>query len=408
MLDLAKIRQDFPILQRLINGKPLVYLDNAATTQKPQVVIDALIDYYTDHNANIHRGIHTLAEEATVMYENARKKISNFIKAKSEKEIIFVRNSTEAINLVAYSWGRTHLKAGDEIILSESEHHSNLVPWQILAKEKGVKLLFIPVNEKGLLDLEYFKKILTKKVKLVSLVQISNVLGTVNPVSEIGKLTHEIGAKFLIDAAQSVPRIPTDVTKLNCDFLVASGHKMLGPTGVGFLWAREDILEEMPPFLGGGDMIREVYLTHSLWNELPWKFEAGTSNIADAIALGAAVDYLEKVGMENIFEHEKELTDYGLKRLNEISKVTIYGPKTVENKTGVISFSIKGIHPHDVAQILDREAIAIRSGFHCAMPLHQKLNIPATCRASFYIYNTKNEIDKLVEGIEKVKKIFKL
>lgn len=408
MFDVSKIREDFPILRRLINDKPLVYLDNAATTQKPQVVIDALVDYYTKHNANIHRGIHTLAEEATTMYENSREKIAQFIGAETPKEIIFVRNSTEAINLVAYSWGRSFLKSGDEIILSESEHHSNLVPWQILAKEKGIKLLFVPLNDEGYLDIEYFKKLLTKKVKLVSLVHISNVLGTINPMEEIGRMAHGVGAFLLIDGAQSVPRMSVNVQNLNCDFLVASGHKMLGPTGIGFLYARQDLLEKMPPFLGGGDMIREVYLDHAVWNELPWKFEAGTPDIAGAIALGTAVDYLSNLGMENVFEHERELTDYALSQLGSLRNLSIYGPKTTENKTGVISFSLKSIHPHDAAQILDEEGIAIRSGFHCAMPLHQKLKIPATCRASFYIYNTKEEIDKLVEGIEKAKAIFKV
>lgn len=407
MFNVSKIRSDFPILKRLINGKPLVYLDNAATTQKPNVVIDALVDYYTNHNANIHRGIHTLAEEATAMYEGAREKIAGFIGAKSNKEIIFVRNSTEAINLVAYSWGRTVLKAGDEIILSESEHHSNLIPWQILAKEKGVKLLFIPILKDGFLDLGYFKKVLTKRVKLVSLVHISNVLGTINPVKEMGKLSHEVGAKLLVDAAQSIPRMRIDVDELGCDFLVASGHKMLGPTGIGFLYGKEEMLNKLPPFLGGGDMIREVYLDHSIWNELPWKFEAGTPNIADAIALGVAVDYLSKMGMENVFNHEKTLTEYALSKLSDVKNLIIYGPKTTENKSGVISFTVKGIHPHDIAQILDKEGIAVRSGFHCAMPLHQKLEVPATCRASFYIYNTKEDIDKLVLGIEKAKNIFK-
>ncbi len=408
MLNISKIRQDFPILKRKVHGKPLVYLDNAATTQKPKQVIDALVDYYSNHNANIHRGIHTLAEEATAMHEEAREKIVKFIGAASSKEIIFVRNTTEAINLVAYSWGRTFLKAGDEVILSESEHHSNIVPWQILAKEKEVKLLFVPVTKEGYFDLEYYKKILTGKVKLVSIVHISNVLGTINPIVEIGNLAHKVGSKLLIDGAQSVPRMTTDVSKLNCDFLVASGHKMLGPTGIGFLYVKKGILESMPPFLSGGDMIREVYLDHSEWNELPYKFEAGTPNIADAIAYGAAIDYLENLGMENIFAHEKELTDYALSRLRNISDLSLYGPKNTKDKSGVISFSIKGIHPHDVAQILDKEGIAIRSGFHCAMPLHQKLELPATCRASFYIYNTKEEIDRLVEGINKAIKLFRI
>lgn len=408
MLDVSKIREDFPILKRLIHGKPLVYLDNAATTQKPQVVIDALVDYYSNHNANIHRGIHALAEEATQMYEGAREKIAKFIGAKSTKEIIFVRNTTEAINLVAYSWGRANLSAGDEIILSESEHHSNLVPWQLLAKERGVKLSFVPVDSTGQLDLEYFKKILTPRVKLASFVHISNVLGTINPIKELAKLAHSVGALILADAAQSVPRMPINVKDLDCDFLVASGHKMLGPTGIGFLYARQEILEAMPPFLGGGDMIREVYLDHSEWNELPFKFEAGTPNIAGAVGLAAAVDYLSLLGMDNIFVHEKTLTGYALEKLSSLPEVTIYGPKTVENRTGVISFTVSGIHPHDVAQILDEEAVAIRSGFHCAMPLHRKLEIPATCRASFYIYNTQEDIDKLISGIQKAIKTFKI
>jgi cysteine desulfurase/selenocysteine lyase len=399
MFDVAKIRKDFPILKRKINGKPLVYLDNAATTQKPQQVIDALVDYYTNHNANIHRGIHTLAEEATVMYEKARERIAKFINAKSSKEIIFVRNSTEAINLVAYSWGRASLKSGDEIILSESEHHSNLIPWQLIAKEKDIKLKFISIDPDGYLNLEEYKKLLSSRTRLVSIVHISNVLGTINPVSEIGKMAHKVGALFLIDGAQSVPRMPIKVSDLECDFLAASAHKMLGPTGIGFLYGKLDLLKSMPPFMGGGDMIREVYLEYSKWNDLPYKFEAGTPNIADAIGFGVAIDYLNTLGMENVFLHEKVLTDYALKRLLEIPQVTIYGPKNTDAKTGVISFSIKGVHPHDVAQILDKEGIAIRSGFHCAMPLHQKLKLPATCRASFYIYNIPSEVDKLVSAI---------
>ncbi len=406
MFTVSKIRQDFPILKRKIHGKPLIYFDNAATTQKPKQVIDALVDYYSNHNANIHRGIHTLAEEATALHEEAREKIRKFISADSTKEIIFVRNSTEAINLVVYSWGRANLKKGDEIILSESEHHSNLVPWQFLAKEKGIILRYLKVKEDGYLDLDQYKKLLNKKTRFVALAHISNVLGTINPVSEIGELAHKNGSLFLIDGSQSVPRMSTDVGKLNCDFLAFTGHKILGPTGIGVLYGKQELLEKMPPFLGGGDMIREVYLDHSVWNDLPYKFEAGTPNIADAIAFGTAIDYLTKLGMENVFAHEKMLTDYSLRRLSNLSYLSIYGPKDTTSKTGVISFSIKGIHPHDVAQILDQEGIAIRSGFHCAMPLHQKLNLPATCRTSFYIYNTTSEIDKLVEGIEKAKNKF--
>lgn len=407
MISLNKIKKDFPILQRKIHNRPLVYLDSAATTQKPQTVIDALVDYYSMHNANIHRGIHTLSEEATELYEKAREKIANFIKAPSVKEIIFVRNSTEAINLIAYSWGRKFLKRGDQVIISESEHHSNIVPWQLLKDEKGIKLSFISINKDGTLNLNNYEKMLSKKTKLVSLVHISNVLGTINPVSKMGWLAHKAGALFLVDGSQSVPRMPIDVRNLNCDFLAVTGHKMLGPTGIGFLWAKEEILEIMPPFLGGGDMIKEVYKQFSKWNDLPYKFEAGTPNIADAIGLGAAVDYLERIGMDKVFKHEKMLTDYALKKILKIKKVKVYGPHTSDNKTGVISFTIKGVHPHDTAQILDREGIAVRSGFHCAMPLHQILKIPATCRASFYIYNTKADIDKLISGIHKVLQTFK-
>ncbi len=340
------------------------------------------------------------------MYEQAREKIAHFIGAKSAKEIIFVRNSTEAINLVAYSWGRKFLKRGDEVILSESEHHSNIVPWQLLKEEKGIKLRFVPITQEGYLDLKKFKNLISKKTRLVSITHISNVLGTINPVSEIGEMAHRIGSLFLIDASQSVPRMATDVTKLNCDFLAFTGHKMLGPTGIGVLYAKEELLENMPPFLGGGDMIAEVYLDHSKWNDLPYKFEAGTPNIADTVGLGAAVDYLAGLGMNAVFEHERMLTEYALEKLINIKKVTVYGPHTSKNKTGVISFTVLGVHPHDVAQILDREGIAIRSGFHCAMPLHQILKIPATCRASFYIYNTKTDIDYLVNGIYKALKMF--
>ncbi|OIO13205.1 cysteine desulfurase [Candidatus Gottesmanbacteria bacterium CG11_big_fil_rev_8_21_14_0_20_37_11] len=406
MFDVVSIRNDFPILKRKINGKPLVYLDNAATTQKPKQVIDALVSYYENHNANIHRGIHTLAEEATAMYEEAREKIAKFIGARSSKEIVFVRNSTEAINLVAYSWGRTFLNRGDEIILSESEHHSNLVPWQILSSEKGLKLRFVGVDENGYLEIPKLEKLINKRTKLIAIVHVSNVLGTINPVEKIGKMLHKKGVRFLVDGAQSVPRMPIKVVELNCDFLVASSHKMLGPTGVGFLYAKEELLKEMPPFLGGGDMIKAVYLDHSKWNDIPYKFEAGTPDIAGSIGFGKAIDYLTSLGMENVFMHEKKLTDYALRKLLEIRDVTLYGPEDTASKTGVISFNIKGIHPHDVAQSLDREGIAVRSGFHCAMPLHQKLKLSATCRASFYIYNTFEEIDKLIIGIDKLRTFF--
>ncbi len=408
MLDVNKIRDDFPILKRKIHGKTLVYLDNAATTQKPKQVINALIDYYQNHNAKSHRGIHTLGEEATSMHEEAREKIARFIGAKSKEEIIFVRNTSEAINLVAYSWGRNFLKKGDEVILTEEEHHSNIVPWQLIAGEKKIKLKFIPVTKDGLLDINVFKKLLSQKTKLVSLMHISNVLGTINPVEEVIKLTKQKNPKILvlIDGAQAVPHMKVNMVKLACDFYAFSGHKMLGPTGIGILYGRKEILKQMPPFMAGGDMIREVYLDHSVWNDLPYKFEAGTPNIAGAIALGVAADYLEKLGLDNIFKHEQDLTDYALAKLTKIRQLTVYGPQTTKNKTGVISFTIKGIHPHDIAQILDCEGIAIRSGFHCAMPLHQKLKIPATCRASFYLYNTREDVDKLVFAIKKTIAMF--
>lgn len=407
MFDVSKIQKDFPILSRRINGKNLVYLDNAATTQKPRVVIDTLVDYYSRHNANIHRGIHTLAEEATAMYEEARKKIAHFIGAKNEKEVIFVRNSTEAINLVAYSWGRSNIRKGEEIIISEAEHHSNIVPWQILVHERGAKLRFLKVNRSGYLDMDHLKALVNKQTKMVSIVHISNVLGIINPVKEIVKLARTAGAKILIDGSQSAPRMPINVSDLDCDFFALTGHKMLGPTGIGILWGKEEILAQMPPFYGGGDMIREVSYDYFIPNDLPYKFEAGTPNIAGAIGLGAACSYLENIGMKNVYQHEKELTEYALEKLKGQKDLTVYGPLDIENKIGVVAFNLKGVHAHDLAQSLNEEGIAVRSGHHCAMPLHrQKLKIPASCRASFYIYNDRDEIDRLIEGIEKAKKIF--
>ena len=409
MLDTQKIKKDFPILKRLINGNKLVYLDNAATTQKPQVVIDSLVDYYSNHNANIHRGIHTLAEEATEMYEGARKKIAEFLGAESEKEIIYVRNSTEAINLVAYSWGRANLKKGDEVYISESEHHSNIVPWQIVTKETGAVLKYIKVDRDGYLELGRFKRELTPKVKFVSIVHVSNVLGIINPVKELAKMAHSVGAKILVDGSQSAPRIPINVDDLECDFFALTSHKMSGPTGMGVLWGREEILNTMPAFFGGGDMIKEVYFDHFIPSDLPYKFEAGTPNIAGAVGLGTAVDYLTHIGMDNVYQHEMKLTDYTLKKLSEIEGIEIYGPKNTENKIGVIAFNLKGVHAHDLAQMFNEEGIGIRSGHHCAMPLHRdKLHIPASARISIYIYNDESDIDKVVEAIKKAKKIFGL
>ncbi|MBI5964715.1 MAG: cysteine desulfurase, partial [Chloroflexi bacterium] len=356
-------------------------------------------------NANIHRGVHTLAEESTTLYENAREKIAKFINAASARQIIYTRNTTESINLVAYSWARANLKQGDLIILTEMEHHSNLVPWHMLQAERGIKLEFIPVTEDGLLDLETYKSLLDRRPRLVSFTHMSNVLGTINPTAEIIRLAHEAGAITLVDGAQSVPHLKVDVQVLDADFYAFSAHKMCGPTGIGVLYGRTALLESMPPFLGGGDMIKEVKLRSFRPNTLPHKFEAGTPAIAEAVGFGAAVDYLTKIGMENIAAHEHEITDYALERLEEIPGVKLFGPSS-DKKGGVAAFTLAGVHPHDVAQILDKDGIAVRAGHHCAQPLHEKFGIPATSRASFYLYNTKEEVDMLVNGIYKVKEMF--
>ncbi len=406
MLDLNKIRADFPILNREIKpGLPVTYLDSTATAQKPLAVIEAMDSFYRRSNANIHRGVHTLAEESTTLYENAREKVAKFINAAASRQIIYTRNTTEAINLVAYSWGRANLKAGDLVILTEMEHHSNLVPWHMLQAEKDLRLEFIPVTEDGLLDLEAYRQLLGLGPKLVSFTQMSNVLGTINPAAEIIRLAHEAGALTLLDAAQSVPHFAVDVQALEVDFLAFSAHKMLGPTGIGILYGRQALLEAMPPFLGGGDMIREVHLRSFRPNSLPYKFEAGTPAIAEAVGLGAAVDYLQQVGMDAIAAHEHALTEYALERLEEIPGLKVFGPPA-EKKGGVAAFTLEGIHPHDVAQLLDGDGIAVRAGHHCAQPLHEKFGIPATTRASFYLYSTQEEIDRLVNGIYKVKEYF--
>ena len=405
-LDVAHIRADFPILEREVRpGVPLIYLDSTATSQKPLAVIQAMDEFYRKSNANIHRGIHTLAEEATFKYESARVRVAEFIHAPSPRQVIFTRNATEAINLVAYSWGRTNLQAGDAVILTEMEHHANLVPWQILAIERDLRLEFIPVSEEGLLDLEIYKELLELQPRLVAFTHMSNVLGTINPAVDIIRLAHQAGALALVDAAQSVPHFPVDVQALDADFLVFSAHKMCGPTGIGVLYGRKKLLEDMPPFMGGGDMIRQVHLRSFTPNELPYKFEAGTPAIAEAVGLGAAIDYLAEIGMGAIEEHEKEMIAYALERLEEIPGVRIFGP-SAEQKGGVAAFSMAGIHPHDISQILDRDGIAIRAGHHCAMPLHEKFNLPATARASFYLYNSQEEIDRLIMAIYKVKEIF--
>ncbi len=407
-LDTTRIRADFPILRRQVKpGVPLVYLDNAATSQKPFAVIEAMDDFYRQYNSNIHRGIHTIAEEATAKYEEARGRIAEFIGSPSPKQIIFTRNATESINLVAFSWGRANLYPGDLIILTEMEHHSNLVPWQILASERDLRLEFIPVTPDGLLDLEVFEDLLELKPRLVGFTHMSNVLGTINPAKEIIQLAHQAGALTVVDGAQSVPHLPVNVQDLDADFLAFSGHKMCGPSGIGVLYGRKDLLESMPPFLGGGDMIKRVELRSFVPNEIPYKFEAGTPAIAEAIGLGSAVKYLDSIGMEKILSHEHEIVSYALERLEEVPGVSVFGPEA-DRKGAVLSFSMKGIHPHDISQILDAEGIAIRAGHHCAMPLHEKFNLPATARASFYLYNTREEVDRLVTSLYSVLEIFGL
>lgn len=404
--DVEAIRGQFPIFQREISaGVPLVYLDSTATSQKPLAVIDAMNDFYRRSNANIHRGVHTLAEESTALYEGAREKVARFINAASARQVIFTRNTTESINLIAYSWARTNLRSGDLVVLTEMEHHSNLVPWQMLQAERGIELDFIPVTESGLLNLDVYKTLLARTPKLVSFTHMSNVLGTINPAAEIIRLAHEAGAVTLLDAAQSVPHLKVDVQALDADFLAFSAHKMCGPTGIGALFGKTELLEKMPPFLGGGDMIKEVKLRSFRPNSLPHKFEAGTPAIAEAVGFGAAVYYLTSIGMQAIAAHEHELIEYALERLEEIPGLKVFGPDA-RHKGGVAAFTLEGVHPHDVAQILDKDGIAVRAGHHCAQPLHEKYGIPATSRASFYLYNTKAEVDLLVNGIYKVKEMF--
>ncbi|KAA2282153.1 MAG: aminotransferase class V-fold PLP-dependent enzyme [Candidatus Nitrosocosmicus sp.] len=412
LLDVYKIRQDFPILSRkLFDGKNLVYLDNAATTQKPKEVIDAISRYYSEYNANIHRAVYQIAEEATEEYEKTREKIRKFINARHSEEIIFTRNTTESINLVAYAWGGSNVKKGNKIILTEYEHHSNLVPWQVLGRTKGAKLNYLQVDNEGYISLEELDKIISitgeGKTKLITLSEMSNVLGTIFPVKELIKLAHDKKIPVLLDGAQSVPHMPTDVQDTDCDFLAFSAHKMLGPTGVGVLYVKKEILEKMNPFISGGDMIKEVHKENTIFNEIPYKFEGGTPNIADVIGFGAAIDYLNEIGMKNVREHEVKMTEYLMSKLTEIKSIKIYGPKRSEDRGGLVSFNIEGIHPHDCATILNDFGVAIRSGHHCAQVLMEKLDIVASSRASLYIYNTKEEIDILIDALNHARRIFK-
>lgn len=405
--DVAAVRADFPILQQMHHDDvPLVFLDNAASSQKPLAVIDAMNDYFRRYHANVHRGIHKLSEEATAAYEESRKKVQKFINAASKREVIFTRGTTESINLVAQSWGRANLQPGDVVLSTVMEHHSNIVPWQMLAAEKGITIRYVPVQPDGTLDMDYFSRILQEEpVKLVAVMHSSNVLGTVNPIVTMAHMAHDAGALVLVDGAQSTPHMPVDVQKLNVDFFAFSGHKMLGPTGIGILYGKRDLLEAMPPWMGGGDMISQVTLDGSTWNDLPYKFEAGTPSIAEAIGLGYAVDYLSTLGMDKIHAHEQILTAYALERLAEVPGVTVYGPDAGQ-KGAVAAFTVAGIHAHDVAQILDAEGVAVRAGHHCAMPLHNELGVTATARASFYLYNTLEEVDALIVALYKAKLAF--
>lgn len=395
-------------MQRVLpNGRPLIYFDNAASSQKPESVLRAMDGYYRRYNANVHRGVHTLSEEATAAFEAAREKVAKFIHAPSARQIIFTRGATESINLVAYTWGRANLKPGDEVLITEMEHHANIVPWQILQEQLGFTLRYVPITDEGLLDLDELPNLLTARTKLFCFVHASNVLGTINPVRELAAAAHAVGARVLIDGAQSVPHLPVDVQALDADFFVFSSHKMCGPTGMGVLYGKRELLEAMPPFMGGGDMIREVKLTGSKWNSVPYKFEAGTPAIAEAIGLGAAVDYLQQVGMEWVHAHEREITHYAYTRMTEVEGLRILGPGP-EARGGLIAFTLEGVHPHDIAAILDRAGVAVRAGHHCAQPLHDRLGVHASARASFYLYNTPAEVDVFVDALHKAQEIFTL
>jgi cysteine desulfurase/selenocysteine lyase len=406
-LDVHRIRKDFPILERKVYGKPLVYLDNAATSQKPRQVIDALVDYYENYNANIHRAVHCLGEEATAAYEEARAKVAKFINAPSPESVIFTRNTTEAINLVAYTWGRANVLEGDEILLTQMEHHSNLIPWQRLASEKGATVRYIELTDTQTLALDGLENLFDARTRIAAMPHVSNSLGTINPVEKIAAEARRNGTLFLVDGAQGAPHLPVDVQAIGCDFYAFSSHKMLGPTGVGVLYGRPELLEEMEPFLGGGEMIRKVTFEGATWNDLPWKFEAGTPNIADVIAFGSAIDYLNQLGMENVREHEISITDYALTRLSQLEGIVMYGPPDPRERGGVVSFNFGDLHPHDIGTVLDHHGVAIRAGHHCTQPLMRTLGVSGTARASFYIYNTPEEVDVLIEALEATRDFFK-
>jgi len=403
-LDIDSIRSDFPILQRTVHDQPLVYLDNAATSQKPQQVIDAINRYYRESNANVHRGIHSLSDEATTLYEETREKVRQFINADTTSSIIYTKGTTESLNLVANAWGRKNLNPGDEILISSMEHHSNIVPWQLVARDTGATIRGIELTDEGCLDLDHLAESLNDRTRIVAITQLSNVLGTINPIGEITKMAHGAGAYVVVDGAQGAAHMPTDVQEMGCDFYAFSGHKMCGPTGVGILYGRRELLEEMHPFLGGGEMIEEVYLESSTYKDPPWKFEAGTPNIAQVVGLGAAIDYLNTLGMDKILAHESDLVNYTMHRLKYAEDITVFGP--TGKRGGIVSFTLEGTHPHDIATIVDREGVALRAGHHCAQPLMRKLNVGSTARASIYFYNTTDEIDAFIRSLDKVREIF--
>ncbi len=406
-LDIDAIRGDFPILSRIIHGNPLTYLDSTATAQKPRQVIDTLVDFYSTTNANVHRGIYTLSEESTAAYEGAREKTASFINAASETEIVFTRNTTESLNLLAYAWGRANLNEGDEVLVTLMEHHSNIVPWHIICQERGSILRFIPVTDDGFLDLSSIDTLITERTKIVSFTHVSNVLGTVNPVEELVTRAHAVGAIAIVDGAQGAPHMAIDVQDMDADFYVFSSHKMLGPTGVGVLYGKRALLDEMPPFLGGGEMIMEVREDGFTWKDPPLKFEAGTPNFADVVAFGAAIDYLTALGMDAVRQHEIEITDYALRQMRTLGDgVTLHGPPQAQDRGGVVSFALESIHPHDIAQTLDWDGVQIRAGHHCAQPLMRHMGVPATARASFYVYNTNEDVDRLIDALKKAGELF--
>ncbi len=402
MLDVETIRKDFPILDTLMHGRPLVWLDSASTSQKPRQVVERIVRFYESENSNVHRGVYELSEKATAAYEGARAACGRFIGARNARSIVFTRGTTESINLVRFTWGRTNVGEGDEILVTEMEHHSNLIPWQLLCRETGATLRHLPIDDEGRLRMDLLDQYITERTKLVAVGLMSNVLGTINPVRRLADAAHSVGARILVDAAQAAPHLRFDVNELDVDFLAYSSHKMCGPTGAGVLYGREDLLEAMPPFHGGGEMIREVWADHATWAEIPHKFEAGTPNIAQAVGMGAAVGYLEDLGMDAVRQHEMEITSYALERLDGIG-ATIYGPRKIEDRGGVVAFNLAEVHPHDMATIVDQEGVCIRAGHHCAQPLMRVLGVPATARASFYVYNTNRDVDALIDALEKAK-----